>query len=345
MRIAVDLGFGFVKGESETGEKVNFPSVITTRSNGALKNVIGGIEDDYSISYLEIGSEEKKKYYIGDAAITHGGTRRWENKEQFNIEDIKVFISTAVGILNSDSEEVDLCVGLPMSHYIQKKDELRKILKSVESIIWFNKNERKIKFNSIFIFPQGAGAYYSSILNKNGDTKNIELANSSVGVIDVGYRTVDFLVMGKGRKGITMREELSGSLEEDGMNKIYQQIQNSVSEKFKAEIGLLEIEKSILWFGSELDYFQEPINIIPYEDEEYKKHAEKIASKIKIKWGKEEERLSTILITGGGGQTLFYHFKEKFKQAELQENPAFSNCEGYLGIQARKMKKNGESNE
>lgn len=345
MRIAVDIGFGFIKVMSENGAKESFPSVIAKRSENSLKGIVGGAGDDYSVVYWEIDKDgekqNEKRCYVGDAAMTNGGTRKWEDKSDFNVEEMKIFISTAVTLVNPKNEPVDICVGLPMSYYLQKKEELEEVLKSINAKTAITGIARvgEIKFNSVFCFPQGAGAYYAAIFDIEGKIKDYNLATSSVGVIDIGYRTVDYLVMGKGRKGISIIDGLSGSLEEDGMNKVFQNIQKSVSElsNVQHEISLLDIEKAILWFGSKLDYRRETINIANIEEEAYREHAENIASKIKIKWGSEGELLTTILISGGGGESLFQTLKEKFEQAELQENCSFANCEGYLGAQARKM--------
>jgi plasmid segregation protein ParM len=346
MKISVDIGFGFVKVMSEHGMKENFPSVIAKRSDNSLRGIVGSSGDDYSIIYWEIDKNNEKlnekKCFVGDAGITNGGTRKWEDKSEFNVEEMKIFISMAVGLVNPNNEEVDLCVGLPMSYYLQKKDELISVLETINARIAIgNKKISEVRFNSIFCFPQGAGAYYGAIFDKNGEVKDYNLATSSVGVIDIGYRTVDYLVMGKGRKGISIIDGLSGSLEEDGMNKVFQNIQKIVSElpDVQREVALIDIEKAILWFGSKFDYRKTTINLVPYEETAYKEHAEKIAAEIKRRWGSDADSLTTILITGGGGQPLFSILKSKFEQAELQEDCSYANCAGYLGAQSRKMKK------
>jgi plasmid segregation protein ParM len=346
MRISVDIGFGFVKFMNEKGKKDSFPSVIAKRSENSLRGIVGGSGDDYSIIYWEIDKDNnkmnEKKCFVGDAAMTNGGTRKWEDKTEFNVEELKVFISTAVGLVNPENEPVDLCVGLPMSYYLQKKEELISVLETTNARVAIGNNKvSQIKFKSIFCFPQGAGAYYAAIFDISGNIKNIGLATSSVGVIDIGYRTVDYLVMGKGRKGITIIDGLSGSLEEDGMNKVFQNIQKTVSDlpEVQHEIPLMEIEKAILWFGGKLDYRRNTINLTEIEEAAYKEHAEKIAAELKRRWGADGDTISTILITGGGGQTLFPTLSTKFEQAELQENCSYANTEGYLGSQARKMKK------
>lgn len=340
MRIAVDIGFGFVKVMNENGKKVLFPSVITKRSKNTLRGIVGGSGDDYAVTYWEDG-EEEKLFFLGDAGMTNGGTRKWKSKDQFDVEDLKIFITAAVGLVNPDNEPVDLCVGLPFSYYIQKKDELKEGLKNVNSNMKYERIEgvRKTSFNSIFCFPQGAGVYYSTIYDLDGNIKDFAQATKSVGIIDVGYRTTDFLVMGKGRNGISLKESLSGSLEEEGMNKAYQMVESSVSETVGKEIGLVKVEKAILWFDSQLEHKGDDIDITPYEEISYTDLSERISSKIKLKWGEEEDSLNSIIIAGGGGQTLYPVLGKKFEQSELEEDPSFANCRGYLGAQAMQLRK------
>lgn len=343
MRIAVDIGFGFIKVMNENGKKEDFPSVVAKRAENSLRGIVGGEGDDYSVLYWEENGKEKineKKCYVGDAGMTNGGTRKWEDKTDFNVDEMKIFISTAISLVNPSNEPVDLCVGLPMSYYLQKRDELIEILENIKANIVIGRNDvNTIEFKSVFCFPQGAGAYYSATLETDGKVKDYELIKSSVGVIDIGYRTVDYLVMGKGRKGISIIDGLSGSLEEDGMNKAFQNMQKTVSDldEVQQEIPLNEVEKAVLWFEGDLDYRGTTINIKEIEKQAYKEHAENIASKIKLKWGREGDMLTKILITGGGGKTLYSTLENKFAQSELPKDSSYSNCAGYLGMQARKL--------
>jgi plasmid segregation protein ParM len=346
MRIAVDVGFGFIKAMNESLDTVRFPSVVSKKSENSLKGIVGGSGDDYSVTYWEVNNSgeniNQKKLYVGDAGLSNGGTRKWEDKDKFNVEDLKLFIVTAVGLLNPQNDVVDLCLGLPMSYYLTKKDELNEGLKDLNARISITgqRSLKEVKFNSIFVFPQGAGAYYSSFCDIDGTITDYDLAQSNAGVIDIGYRTVDFLVMMKGRNGIQISDNLSGSLEEDGMNVAFQNIQNAVSndERVNKEVALEEIEKAILWFNSKFDFRRDSIDITQYEDQAYKESAEEICSKIKIRWGAEGDLLSRVVITGGGAEELFPYMRDKFDTAVLQEDCAYGNCKGYLAAQAIKMK-------
>lgn len=345
MYVSVDIGFGFVKVMTSNGKKLSFPSVMTPRTGNTLRGIVGGTGDDFEVLYWEESSngerEHEKKLFVGDAGLTNGGTRKWEDKNvELNSDDLKIMISTAVASVNPNNESVDLCVGLPMSYFLQKNEELTVILKSLEGRIQFaNSKTHVINFESVFCFPQGAGAYYDAFLDSSGDIMDYELASSSVGVIDVGFRTVDYLYMGKGRTGVTMIDRLSGSFEEDGMNKAFQDIERSVSADLGKEIGMNEIEKSLLWFDGSLTFKGQKINLIPYEESAHSSLAESITSKLKLKWGADADNLSAILVTGGGGNALFPVLRDKFEQAELQEDCSFANCRGYMKALARKINK------
>lgn len=346
MRVAIDVGFGFIKAVNENGKTECFPSVIAKRGESSISSFVGK-SDPYSIIYWEVGENGKKnekRLYVGDAALTNGGVRKWKDKDQkLDTEDIKVFISVALAVLSEKNEPFDICVGLPISYFNSKKEELENILSSIDARISISGKlfVHEIKINSVYIYPQGIGAYYSALFDLNGKPKDIKLVTKSVGVIDIGYRTVDYIVMGRGKSGIVFKDHLSGSLEEDGMNKAIKQVADSISTEVNREIGTNEVEKAILWFDNELEYRGQKYNLSKYVDAAYKDLSESISSKLKLKWGLEGDMLEQVIITGGGGGSLFPYLKENFEHAILQDKAEFANAAGYLGAQMALSNKKG----
>lgn len=341
MRIAVDVGFGFTKACNDGNLTCIFPSIIQRRKkpNSALSELMGGSSEEYNIS-VSFNEEEAKDYYVGDSALTNGGVRKWADKKDFNEEELKVLISTAIGKINPTGQDVDLIVGLPMSYYTTKKDDILKILKGVtfnSHIEGIGKN--KVYINSVYCYPQGWGSYWSEILDKKGNVKNIELARMPIGVIDIGYRTIDYLIMEQGRKGTILAEEFSGSLEEDGMYKVFSSTEKKVSDEYGREVGMDTIEKGLLWFGRKIYFEGKERDISPFFEEALKENSEQIATKIKQIWGSKINNLAFIFLSGGGGNEFYPYLNEKFKQLKIQENSSFSNCKGFLGIQAMLLKK------
>lgn len=336
MLASIDLGFGYVKGIDEFGNTESFPSIIAKRGESSMSSFIGN-SDPYAIIYWEVeegNKKNEKRLFVGDAALTNGGERKWADKDQkLDTEDIKVFISVALATLSKGKEPFDICVGLPISYYNSKKDELIEILTALDARVSISgrPNVYNIKINSVSVFPQGVGAYYAALFNIKGEPKNLNLVTSSVGLIDVGYRTVDFIVMGKGKNGIVPKENLSGSLEEDGMNKAIKDVANGISSELNREISIAEVEKAIVWFDNELKYRGQTYDLKNYVDAAYKDLADSISSKLKLKWGLEGDMLDHIIVTGGGGGKLFPYLKSNFVHAVLQEKSEFANVYGYLG--------------
>lgn len=333
--VSVDLGFGFVKVVSEFGVKTQFPSIVKTRTGHNFGSFTAAAKDDYGITYTDVSDgvdPVEVKYHVGSAALTNNGKRRIDDKEILNIDEMKILIATAIAAVNPNNYPVVLCVGLPLSHFSQKREELKDALKGYKAKVNIGKSGTgtHVEVTKTFIFPQAAGAYYAAIYDLDGAVKDYELAGSSVAVVDPGYRTVDVLVMAKGEKGINFIEDLSFSLEEDGMYKAFTQIAKIASETKKREISVSHIEKAILWHGSKLEYRGEEFLLTEIEDRVYQEHAEVIMSSLRHRWGSESDFFAKILIAGGGGNVLYPFFAKKFEQAHLMEECSFANAVGFL---------------
>jgi len=342
MRISVDLGFGYAKVVSESGKHESFPSVALRKTSSDKVKGFGllGVEkDDYSIVMWNTGKpEESSSYYIGDLAMTSGGIRTWEEKVVRNINTIPIIMTACAIVGNGD---IDLSVGLPMTleeeEFEEQKSEIKELLKNKDfTLNIINYGTKKIKIRSVFVFQQGTGAYYAACLNINGEIKDLKLLNSPCGLIDPGQKTTDYLVMAKGKKGIAPRRDLSGGLDNMGMNVVYEQVKSYASKQAGKEVDMFKIEQAILWNDCKFVFRGKEINLSSAYEEACKLLANQIASTIKAKWGNEIDYLSKILIAGGGGEVLFNYLKEHFPNAEKMST--YSNAEGYLAFQALIMK-------
>ncbi|OEH84624.1 hypothetical protein BHU72_09005 [Desulfuribacillus stibiiarsenatis] len=344
MRIAIDIGFGFVKAMNQEGTIIRFPSVVALDRSEKMRNILKTQAEDFSVTIWPTGElEHSKSYLVGDAAMVGGnGLRTWEEKAVANT-NMEILIATAAAVLGND-EDIELAVGLPLTYYRTQKEEVTALLKKMDmSVLIEGQARKRVKIASVYVFPQGAGAYYAACLNIDGAVKNPELVNSPVGLIDIGYRTTDILVMAKGKKGLMPREELSGGIDM-GMKFAYQIIQNEAEEVVKKSIDLLTVEKAILWENSRLLHRGIEYSLKDVENEAYAELADQLAAKIKIRWGDEIDHLSAIIIAGGGGEILAPYLKHSFSTMIKMENAAFANVEGFLAAQSL-AKKRAEMNE
>lgn len=334
MRIAVDIGYGFTKGASEEGKMISFPSVVGRKFISRLGGALSG-QEDFEVTLRFQNQDEEQSYFVGDAAMSAGGQRTWEEEAVKN-RNLIVLVSTAIALLNTKDEPVDLAVGLPMSYYNTQKNSIKDALENLNLTCIVQDRVCQISVNSVFVFPQSAGVYYSAIHDIDGTIKNANLINKAVGIIDVGYRTADILYIARAKKGLMPRDDLSGS-HDLGMNEAHRFIQNEVSKIIKGNADILKIEKSLLWFNGDFEYKGNTISLRKIQDRAYEAHAQAITSWVKQTWGDEIFDLSAIIIGGGGGDSLFPYFKENFETAMKVEKPEFANALGYLAAQALAM--------
>ena len=87
---------------------------------------------------------------------------------------------------------VHLVTGLPLEQYTHKKEEFRNMLKSFRVTAYFKGVDLKkvISFDKVTIFPQAAGAVYSSIMD---NLTSYLIQGSYLGLIDIGFRTTDII--------------------------------------------------------------------------------------------------------------------------------------------------------
>jgi plasmid segregation protein ParM len=289
--------------------------------------------------------EEAHSYYIGDAALAAGGQRTWETEHAKN-RNLEILISTAIGLLTEkDNEQVDLAVGLPMSVYgAQNTDLQRKLTGYTFNVLVDGEKKtgpKNVQVNSVFVFPQGAGAYYAALHEIDGQVKDINMLNKPLAVIEVGFRTTDFLFMTMGKRGLTPRTEPhTGSLD-IGMNTAMKEIQQMAKRRLNGyEPDLKEIEKAITWKGLNgvLTAKGTTVDLKPFKKLAYEALESDISSQLKQRWGDDINTLAAILIGGGGGDDLYGGFDKSFDIAQKIEDPQFANARGYLAAQALALK-------
>ncbi len=333
MRVAIDIGYGFVKAMNEKGVTTRFPSVVAIDRSTKMRNILKFQDEDYTVRIWDTAdTAQYKSYLVGDAAMVGGsGIRTWEDKAVENT-NLQTLIATAAALLCGD-EEIDLAVGLPLTYYRAQKDEVTELLRQMNVQVAIGEQQAKqVKIRSVYVFPQGAGAYYAACLTIDGEVRNPHLVNSPVGLIDIGYRTTDILVMAKGKKGLMPREDLSGGIDL-GMKHAYHMIQDDVEELVNKTVDFFAIEKAILWDKGKFLHKGLEISLKEYEFAAYEELAQQISAKVKMRWGDELDGLSAVIVAGGGGESLEPYLKLAFPSLIKIENAAFANVEGFLAAQ------------
>jgi len=330
----IDCGFGYYKissGDTNlkfisiVGEPVSdFARTAAVSSMNELLNAL-------AITY------NGKKYYVGRNAIVNTRNGRISLR-QSNNDDIqtKIKIMTALGLLTNEDQtdaEFDIVVGLPVLEYKNSHEKLYNLLVNgnhpFEFIMHYGNNEvlKKIKLNNIKVISQGEAAFYSYIIDLDGEIIKSRAENVAgvVMIVDIGYKTTDIVTMENGR----YIEPLSDQLNK-GVSQIHQEVLRLTMEQHNVKKELKDMDDIVRTgklFHNRNEY--DMSNIIR---EAAKPFAEDIVENLYTINNGDLGSLQTILLTGGGAEIVFPYIKDILKQivnVEKLYNAEFSNSQGY----------------
>jgi plasmid segregation protein ParM len=195
-KIGLDLGYGYIKGVNERSQRVVFPSLVCDAYERNLAGLFDNSKERISenIHLVMSDSEGKKEYFIGDLARREGKNLSIAfDEDKINHPNTKAMLAASFLLLAPQNNiPVHLVTGLPLEQYTHKKEEFKSMLKSFRATAYLKGEDIKksISFDKVTIFPQAAGAVYSSIMD---NLSNYLIQGSYLGLIDIGFRTTDII--------------------------------------------------------------------------------------------------------------------------------------------------------
>jgi plasmid segregation actin-type ATPase ParM len=338
-KIGLDLGYGYVKVVNEQGKTVLFPSLV---GNAYQRNLVGLFDQNLNslIENMHVvlrnEKEEQEEYFIGDLARREGRNVSYAfDENKINHPNTKAVLASASALLFPlNNEPVHIVSGLPLEQYIHQKDELKEMLKNFKAIVEFKGYNilKVVKFDRVTVFPQAAGAVYYAIMD---DLQKYLIKGSYIGLIDIGYRTTDYIVFIVDGK-LSLREDLSGTLD-IGMSQLNNVADKLFTQKTGSKLDIPELiqlvsEGSIFYRGRVLN-FEKELNEIKLEISRV------IQDRIKAVWGSKIDFFNTIFLAGGGAVSLFESLKSLYENTVLIKNSQFANAKGFLKVAELEEKK------
>ncbi|AZR72497.1 hypothetical protein BBF96_03330 [Anoxybacter fermentans] len=323
--IAVDVGFGFVKA-TDGNKEVIFPSVVgegreirykpgVTINNDAIKNL-----------FAEVDGE---KYFVGDLA-----TRQSEflqstlSGDRTNSIEYDVLFKTACALLNNGSTEVNIVTGLPVNEFTQYKNTLEKMLLRIHKIK-LNDISYSFEIKRAKIIPQPFGTVFNLLLDDQGEIQKREYVNMKIGVIDIGFRTTDFIVV----DCLEFVDKLSSSTTV-ALSSAYKLVGHSLNERFGINKPIYQLDKFIR--TGFIPYKGQQMDIRELVGKAFALTTNNIISEVSSLWNIWE--LDQIIITGGGGVELYAYLKAHIDNCVLVNEGQFSNVKGYLKLANRSFR-------
>jgi plasmid segregation protein ParM len=325
LTVAVDVGFGHVKGLSNDGAQVNFPSVIgefrPTILNTNSDNVT--LQRHFAIEY------NNERRFIGETALKQSIPLATVDRERtIRDEGIMLLMAALSQLVPGYSSSIRLVVGLPVAHYDSMKNQyieavrgkhLIKILDPVGQELGL----KSISVEDVQVLPQPVGTYFHWLFNGSDVIDNHE-SDDKIGIIDIGYNTVDIVRV---QDGDTI-SYLSDSFQGLGIYGAFYSFAREINRLFGIELKPEEIEP--IFRNDSLKINGQFRSIEPYKKSVLEETAGQIISRIKSLWH-DRQIIDRIIITGGGACLLGKYLTPEFGEiSHVIDNPVFANVFGYI---------------
>jgi activator of 2-hydroxyglutaryl-CoA dehydratase len=176
------------------------------------------------------------------------------------------------------------------------------------------------------VLPQGSGAFFAETLTESGFVKKSDKYKKLFGILDVGYRTTDYILFENGQ---FIND--SGDLSNDtGMRSVLEKLQSYIKQEYDRE----ELEYlAPLLKGQMFDYRGETLDLNPIVTRLAKEHIRKrIEPEVLKRWEGRLNRFHKIIICGGGAhffRDMPDFLKDHQKQIYIPDDPEMINAAGF----------------
>lgn len=269
-----------------------------------------------------------KKYFVGELAIRQSEIlSRSLGENHAQEKNTKVLLLTALALyVNGESEEFNVITGLPPSYYLANKDLLAEVVKGTHTILLNvdgTDKKKVITINNVKIIPQPLGTLFQKIFDQRGVVVDKELSRSKVGIIDVGFRTTDFVVVDK----LEYIDKLSYSTT-TGMSNAYAIIAEHLRNQYRIFKENYELDEIIQ--KAQIKVAGKVYSLEQVKKDAFEQVSAKILTEMNSIWDRRD--LDAILISGGGGKALADFILPELETAALVEESQVANVNGYLKL-------------
>jgi len=321
--VGVDDGHYAIKVCTEEGKTFSVPS------RGRVgRHVISWRENDDNGFY---STEEGQSYTVNPYLTQYDDTRFKEYpKSALN----RVLVHHALFRAGFGGKNVSIATGLPVSYYYladgsQDEALINAKIANLSKKVTAGGDLVLANIQKSFVATEAIAAYFDYLINMDGSPSEHydELADSTVGVIDIGGKTTDCAVILPGGNQVVM--ERSGSSDVGVL-----QLHANIESKLRAEFDLdnvppAMIESAIARGIVKISGKEEAVGELVREQKI--KLADDIIAGVRPKIGSGKD-LDFVLFVGGGAIVMKDQLGKYFAHSRFPENPEFANARGMLKI-------------
>ncbi|MBY3621103.1 ParM/StbA family protein [Acinetobacter sp. CUI P1] len=336
-KIGLDIGYGWVKGVNERGERVLIRSLVAPPYSRDLNDAFGVENQDTDIHVVvTMPDGSKKEIFVGELALSSTKAAYAFDKNKIDHPTTTQLIATATSMLTVGVDQpLHLITGLPLDFYKTQKVQFENYLREFKGKVQhkagkFEGTEYTIGFEKATVYLQGGASIYSCLMNIHGvpTRKDLLQQGLKLAVINMGFYTLDVIVFEAGEKFKPLGDMSFSSDEGVGMVEIRKIVEQAFYEQSGARLNLPQVEPILKSGGINYKgkYFDLKNDI---------KRAKDIVAQInldtiKTKWGSQKDFIHTAFICGGGPGDLEERILGFHHNQEIVEDHQFADALGYL---------------
>ena len=328
--LGIDIGFGFTKATNGKDTLI-FKSLFGDAADIQFWADFG---DDTPTDHIHV-TIDGKSYFIGDLAEQQSSVLHFTlDQEKLITEFVRILSLTVAGMFQQKGASINVPInvvsGLPIGYFKQNHERFDELLTGHHTIVYHSQDGREITkeiyINKIRMLPQPMGSILNLLMNEKGKIVDRELANQKVGVVDIGFRTTDFIILDR------LRYIDRGSRTIDsGISKGFSFIANKLREKAGVSVELYRLYRAAE--TGTIKMRGHGFAFAKIRDQVYSQLAGTIANEIDRLWADDWD-IDTIILSGGGCRELAQYLQPLITgnviPVDLSKDPRLNNVLGYM---------------
>lgn len=341
LKIGLDVGYGYLKGVNNKGNKIIIPSIVSYAVDRSLDYIFAEhdryAERDLVISAttkatVEDGELKQEKvegrFFIGELAQKRMSLASYVfDSNKIMHPHSLVLIGAATALLAEEGQKIHVITGPPLKYIKTQKQIFKEALENYRAYVKFaNGLKREISFDRVTIFPQGAAALYALFSQKPE-----YYTYGFMIMVEIGFKTTELLAFEVDRDSETIEPlyDLSTTIDV-GTSKVAQAVAEIIYDKYGLLLEITDVEDIIktgrmIYKGKEHDL----TGIIEKARQQI---ADVIINNIKNMGTQKLDSARFIFIAGGGAKSLYPYISREIPNTITLPDAQMLNAYGYLKI-------------
>lgn len=315
-RVGIDIGNSSVKYFSDGGSG----EIPKWRAGGRLAQIVA--DPGAQLSAIRYNGED---FILGEDAVL-GNNFVWKTDEEKSDEINIPFILLALARMGIT--DADIVFGLPVSTATnrQKVDKVKEVYSGTKHAVI---NERSMTFTiKANVMAEPLGTYLSLVLDENFRyQKTSPYFHDQMAIVDIGYGTINFVILERGKLAARKVSSLSGMI----------QLFGKIKADLESEYGKMRPNEEVKIHRNIVHHFAS--STLKVNGEVVRQDFWKRASQYKAQMARDitdeikvvlsEIRPDKVLLTGGGALLLRDEILALNRHFLVHQNPRFANVIGF----------------